>query len=126
MIKFANFPLTFQTCGKAFPNKHPLKRHIHQAHVTKSLKYVVKKDTDMTCMLCKIVLKNRKSYRNHVKNKHQKWLDVIFPKVEKQARQMVKIIPDIEDPSCPCVTCGKIFKNKSKWRFLTYFLRFKT
>ncbi|XP_070493222.1 zinc finger protein 652-B-like [Chironomus tepperi] len=101
-------------CGKAFPNKHPLKRHIHQAHLTVSSKYVKKSDSDMTCILCKVVLKNRKSYRNHVKNKHNKWLDVLFPKVDKKMQQMMKIAVQgvAEDPACPCSICGKIFKNK--------------
>lgn len=72
----------------------------------------------MTCILCKVVLKDRKSYRNHVKNKHNKWLDVLFPKVDKKMQQMMKTAVQgetSEDPSCPCSICGKIFKNKRKF-----------
>lgn len=72
----------------------------------------------MPCILCKVVLKNRKSYRNHVKNKHNKWLDVLFPKVDKKVQKMMKVAiqrAPSEDPSCPCSICGKIFKNKSEY-----------
>lgn len=102
-----------QFCGKSFPNKHPLKRHINQAHFTMSSKYVKKSDSDITCVLCKVVLKNRKSYRNHVKNKHSKWLEILFPKYDKNVRQILKqAVQATEDPSCPCAICGKVFKNK--------------
>ena len=69
------------------------------------------------CEVCKVVLKNKKSYRGHLKAKHPDLMEEILFKFN-ESRRIVKISTGREKNKTgfwPCTICGKFFQNEGKF-----------
>ncbi|KAL9549970.1 hypothetical protein PS6_005793 [Mucor atramentarius] len=108
-------------CKKRMPNLKSVLQHRNSTHNIKpSSGRIIKDintepdmhDPNFYCRSCKVIYKDRRKYRNHLRLVHFMVLKTIF----KSGSPRSTIVPDPDDPSLHCRACDSTYAQRSFYR----------